>query len=420
MENGLLIIGLTLLFSAFFSGMEIAFISSNKLQIELESKKGNFSSKLLSKLLKNPANFIATMLVGNNIALVIYGIFMAALLEPWLANYFESDLWILTLQTILSTLLILVTAEFLPKTVFRISANQMLRIFALPARFFYAVFYPIMWIIMKISNGILTKVMKLNIDEEEQVFGRIDLDHFIREHKETIEEQDEVETEIQIFQNALDFSNIKARECMVPRTEVIAVDVEDSIQNLRDKFIESGLAKILVYKESTDNMIGYVHSFELFKRPENIRSILIPVPLLPESMPANEVLDLLIKERKSIAVVLDEFGGTSGIITVEDVMEEIFGEIEDEHDTMELIEKEISDGEFEFSARHEIDYLNEKYKLKLPESDSYETLGGMVVSFNGNIPEKGEHITIEGFSFTVLDASNTRIERLKLTLIDEN
>lgn len=420
MENSSLIIGLTLIFSAFFSGMEIAFISSNKLQIELESKKGNISSRLLSKLLKNPANFIATMLVGNNIALVIYGIYMAELIEPTLAKYFENELWILTFQTIISTLLILLTAEFLPKTLFRITANQMLSLFAFPARFFYALFYPIMWLLMKISNGLLIKVFKQNIDEEELVFGKIDLDHFIRENKETIDEQDEVETEIQIFQNALDFSNIKARECMVPRTEVVAIDIEDSIENLRAQFISSGLAKILVYKETTDNMIGYVHSFELFKRPEDIRSILIPVPLLPESMPANEVLDLLIKEHKSIAVVLDEFGGTSGIITVEDVMEEIFGEIEDEHDTVELIEKEINETEFEFSARHEIDYLNEKYKLKLPESDAYETLGGMVVSFNGDIPKEGEHIIIETFSFTVLEASSTRIERLKLSLISEN
>ncbi|MCE2495968.1 MAG: HlyC/CorC family transporter [Flavobacteriales bacterium] len=408
----------SILFSAFFSGMEIAYISSNKLQIELQNKQGDFASRLLSHLMTQPSRFIATMLVGNNIALVVYGIFMAQWIEPTLYRFLANDVAVLLIQTLFSTLVILILAEYVPKAIFALYSNQLLRIFALPVLLLYYVLFPVVGLIMGISRFLLKVIFRADANDEKPMFSRIDLDNYVRQHTED-DSRDDVENEVQIFQNALDFGKVKARECMVPRTELVAMEVGDSIEELRKRFIDTGLGKILIYKENLDNIIGYVHSFELFKKPKQIRSILLPLSMVPESMPASEVLNLLIRERKSLAIVLDEFGGTSGLITIEDVIEEIFGEIEDEHDSQDLIEETLSENKYLFSARHEIDYLNEKYKLDLPESEQYETLGGLITHHYESIPEKDEVIVINPFIFTIKSSHNTRIDEVILRVKEE-
>lgn len=408
----------SILFSAFFSGMEIAYVSSNKLQIELQNKQGDFASRLLSHLMTQPSRFIATMLVGNNIALVVYGIFMAQWIEPTLYRFLANDVAVLLVQTLFSTLVILVLAEYVPKAIFALYSNQLLRIFALPVLLLYYFLFPIVGFIMGISRFLLRVLFRANTNDEKPMFSRVDLDNYVRQHTED-DSREEVENEVQIFQNALDFGKVKARECMVPRTELVAMEVGDSIEELRQRFIETGLGKILIYKENLDNIIGYVHSFELFKKPKQIRSILLPLSIVPESMPASEVLNLLIRERKSLAIVLDEFGGTSGLITIEDVIEEIFGEIEDEHDSQDLVEEVLSENKYLFSARHEIDYLNEKYKLDLPESDQYETLGGLITHHFESIPEKDEVIVVNPFIFTIKSSHFTRIDEVILRVKEE-
>jgi magnesium and cobalt exporter, CNNM family len=414
------VILLSIAASAFFSGMEIAFISSNKLYIELEKKENNFIGVVLAKLTKNPSNFITTMLVGNNIALVVYGFYMGefimSLLEPYIANNFLMFLG----QTVISTLIILVTAEFLPKAIFRVYANETLKYFALPAYIFYLLFYVISQFIMLISNFLLKVVFKTESDEVQSVFSRVELGNFINEQLESVNEAKEIDSEIQIFQNALDFQSVKAREAMIPRTEIIAVEASESISVIKNVFIETGLSKILVYKNNLDEIIGYVHSFELFKKPSKLRSILLPVEFVPETMMINDVLNNLIRKRKSIAVVLDEYGGTSGVITVEDIVEELFGEIEDEHDTTALLENKINNREFEFSARLEVDYLNETYNLELQEEEAYETLGGFIVYHTENIPSKGEIIKIGHYQFTILKVSHTKIEEVYLKVLSRD
>lgn len=409
----------SILFSAFFSGMEIAYVSSNKLQIELQNKQGDFASRLLSHLMSQPSRFIATMLVGNNIALVIYGMFMAEWLEPFLFQWISNEFAVLMIQTLFSTLIILILAEYVPKAIFALYSNQLLRGFALPVLLLYYVLYPVVAFVMGISKFILKTLFRADMDDEKPMFSRVDLDNYVRKHTEDQDNNDDVENEVQIFQNALDFGKVKARECMVPRTELVAMEVSESIEDLRQKFIETGFGKILIYKESLDNIIGYVHSFELFKKPKHIRTILLPLSVVPESMLASEVLDLLIRERKSLAIVLDEFGGTSGLITIEDVMEEIFGEIEDEHDRQDLIEEQVSKNKFIFSARLEIDYLNEKYKIDLPESEFYETLSGLITHHYESIPEKDDVIVINPFIFTIKSSHNTRIEEVILRIKEE-
>lgn len=409
----------SLIFSAFFSGMEIAFVSANKLKIELDGKQGDFLAKIISNFLKKPSRFIGAMLVGNNIALVVYGIYMAKVLEPEMAKFVSNESLLLILQTIVSTLIILITAEFLPKTLFRINPNNMLRVFALPLLILYYLLLLPMLIVIGISEAIL-KVFSPQIKLQEDIdFGRVDLEYYVKEGTEYYEDQEEIDHEIQIFQNALDFSKVKARECMIPRTEVIAMDVEDSIENLTQKFIDTGLSKILIYRDSIDNIIGYTHSFELFKKPKSIKSILLPIPIIAISMPANEILEVFIEQRKTIAVVVDEFGGTSGIITIEDIIEEIFGEIEDEHDKEELIENQMSDSEYLLSARLEVDYLNDEYSLGLPESDNYETLAGLIIDIHESIPSLNEEIVREQFVFTVKKVSQNRIDLVHLKILEE-
>ncbi|TDQ30215.1 hemolysin family protein [Tenacibaculum caenipelagi] len=419
MQAEVVIIFASILFSAFFSGMEIAFISANKLHIELEKKREGILPKVLTRLTEKSSKFITTMLVGNNVSLVIYSYFMGELLMRWfqtflpsdyvIINYILSDVSLLT-QTLISTIIILVTAEFLPKAIFRIYANEMLKLFAIPAYVFYVFFYGITSVITKISDFFLRVFFRTKEDEIQTEFSKEELGNYISEQLDAGNNEEAVDSEIQIFQNALEFHKVKAREIMVPRTEIVAVDLHESVSNLKKTFISTGLSKILVYKNSLDDILGYVNAFELFKKPRTIKSILLPVEFVPESMIINDVLNSLIKKRKSIAVVVDEYGGTSGIITVEDVVEELFGEIEDEHDTQKLLEERVSETEFNFSARLEVDYLNEEYGLNIPKEEAYETLGGFILNHTETIPLQDEVLYIENFQIKILKVSATKID----------
>lgn len=405
-----------LILSAFFSGMEIAYVSSNKIHIELEKKQQNFLANILRKITRRPSKFIATMLVGNNIALVVYGFYMGDVLM----QYIHLDGFTgLLVQTVISTLVILLTAEFLPKVFFQIYANSLLKIFALPAYFFYLFFTIISELIIWISDTVLKLFFKTEGDSVQLTFSKIELGNYISEQMD-ITESEEVDSEIQIFQNALDFSEVKSREVMVPRTEVVAVDISTTPKELSKIFTQTGLSKILVYKENVDDVLGYIHSFELFKKPATLKKIILPVVFVPETMLAKDVLNILSKKRKSIAVVIDEYGGTSGMITVEDIIEELFGEIEDEHDSIALIEEVVDEHTFTFSARHEVDYINETYKLTLPESENYETLGGMIVYFTEGIPDKNEEVVIGDYTLSILEVSNTKIELIRIQPTVEN
>ncbi|MDX8338247.1 hemolysin family protein [Draconibacterium sp. IB214405] len=420
--NSYLLILITIILSAFFSGMEIAFVSANKLRLELDKQSDPFSSKLLKFLTGNGGQYIATMLVGNNIALVVYGIAFAAVLEPVLQNSIQSESLVLLLQTIISTFIILLLAEFLPKTLFRIFPNSLLNIFALPLAFFYVIFYPISRFSMGITNFLLKNFFKTkpNNEDKNQVFRRIDLDEFISENDGlNIEKKEFVETEIKLFKNALDFSKVKLREIMIPRTEIEMMETGASISDIRQKFVETGYSRILIYNENIDNIIGYVHSSMLFRNPETIDPFIKSVQIVPETMPANKLLSSFIQEHRSIAIVVDEFGGTAGMVTSEDILEEIFGEIEDEHDIKGIVEKKISDTEFVFSARAEIDILNENYFLDLPESEEFETLAGLILYHHESIPKVNSVIKIEKFQFKILKATNTKIELVKLKLLDD-
>ncbi|MEG9327899.1 hemolysin family protein [Salinimicrobium catena] len=420
----IIIIVLSLIFSAFFSGMEIAYVSANKIHVEIEKKQNDFLAKVLTRLTRKPSKFIAAMLVGNNIALVIYGFFMGDLLMEWLggmdlendlAKYLVEDFSLLT-QTIISTLVILLTAEFLPKVFFQIYANTLLKFFALPAYLFYLLFSVISSFVIWISDFVLKRFFKTQGDEVQLAFTKVELGNYINEQMEKVEEDQEIDTEIQIFQNALEFSEVKSREVMIPRTEIVAVDLATEPKDLVQTFTETGLSKILVYKENIDDIIGYIHSFELFKKPPTIKSILLPVVFVPETMLVKDVLNILIKKRKSIAVVIDEYGGTSGMMTVEDIVEELFGEIEDEHDPVVLIEEKLGEDHFLFSARLEVDYLNENFKLDIPIGENYETLGGYIVNHTEEIPPKDGIVQIDQFTFHIKEVSNTKIELVEVRI----
>lgn len=419
----------SLIFSAFFSGMEIAYVSSNKIHIEIEKKQKGFLAQVLTRLTAKPSKFIATMLIGNNIALVIYGFFMGDMLVDWfktllptssaLLNYMLTDLSLFS-QTVISTIIILITAEFLPKVFFQIYSNTFLKVFAFPAYVFYLLFSMVSDFVIWISDVILKHIFKTEGDQVQLAFSKVELGNYISEQLETVEEHEKVDTEIQIFQNALEFSEVKAREVMVPRTELEAVEIHSSIKDLSDRFTSSGYSKILVFRDTIDDILGYVHSFDLFKKPKTIRSIIMPVEFVPETMLINDIMNVLIKKRKSIAVVLDEYGGTSGIITIEDIVEELFGEIEDEHDSIDLIEDRIGEKTYKFSARLEVDYINETYKLNLPENENYETLGGFIVSRTEEIPQKNDEVEIENLRFTILEVSNTKIDLVLLEVVEED
>ncbi len=417
----------SLLFSAFFSGMEIAYVSSNKIHIELEKKQNNFLAKTLSKLTVKPSKFIATMLIGNNVALVIYGFFMGDVLLNWFQTLLPSNYQVINLaltdftlltQTIISTLIILVTAEFLPKVFFQIYSNTLLRIFAIPAYLFYVLFSFISDFVIWMSDLVLKYFFKTEGDQIQLAFTKVELGNYISEQMESVEEMDHVDSEIQIFQNALEFSDVKAREVMIPRTELVSVEIHDSMQMLNQLFTSTGYSKILVYKTTVDDILGYVHSFDMFKKPKSIKSMVMPVELVPETMLIKDILNTLTRKRKSIAVVVDEYGGTSGIITVEDIVEELVGEIEDEHDSKALFEEKIDEKTYKLSARIKVDYLNETYKMNLPENETYETLGGLIVNFREGIPEQNEQLKFENFICTILEVSNTKIDLVSLELLD--
>lgn len=406
--------------SAFFSGMEIAYVSSNKLRLELDKKQGLFYSRIINIFTANPSRYIATMLVGNNIALVIFGLLMAILLEPLIIPYTRSNIAILTFQTIISTLIILLTAEFLPKALFRINPNGALKLFAVPVLVFYLILYPVTRLTIIISDFILKYIAGVPVQSKNvNTFGKVDLDHLVTEGQVENGEEQQDKTEIRLFQNVLDFSEVKVRDCMVPRPEVVAFDETASMEEIRQKFIETGLSKILIYKENIDNVLGYVNSKGLFSQPKSIKEIIMTLPIVPETMPAHSLFKQLGDEHKSIAVVVDEFGGTGGIVTIEDILEEIFGEIEDEHDTSEFVEKKINDREFIFSGRLEIDYINNKYQLDFPKSDDYETLAGFILYHYESFPNINESIIIDNYSFKILDASETKIELVHLVCLEE-
>lgn len=421
MEIGIIITCLIL--AAFFSGMEIAFVSSNKIYLEIEKKQDNFISQILTKLTANPSQFIVSMLIGNTIALVVYGFFMGEVVIRWIANlgYNFTGITAVIVQTTVSTLIVLLTSEFIPKVFFQIYANNLIKLFALPAYLFYLLFYYISSFSLWISNFLLRIFFKTEGDKIPLFFTKAELGNYINEQMSTVDEHEEVDSEIQIFQNALEFSGVKARDIMTPRTEISAVEIYDSVAELKEMFIGTGFSKILVYQNSLDDILGYVHSFDLFKKPRTIKSVLIPVEFVPETIFIKDAMELLTKKRKSVAIVLDEYGGTSGMITIEDIVEELFGEIEDEHDfeeELKLIESQLEPGVWLFSTRFDVEYLNETYKLEIPESDSYGTLGGYIVNHTKEIPQKGEEIAIDGYHFTVEEATNKKIELVKMRLPD--
>ena len=410
-----IIILTTLVLSAFFSGFEIAYVSSNKVHVEILKKQEGVIANVLTKLTRKPSKLLATMLVGNNVALVVYGFEMGKVMTVLLPPFFQNVLW----HTIISTLIILITAEFMPKVFFQIYANQLLKVFAIPAYFFYLLFYPFSSFVMWISDFVLRVFFKTKGDYVPLSFSKVELVDYISEQMENAPKKEEVDSEVQMFQNALEFSGVKAREIMIPRTEIVAVELNESIENLIATFVSSGFSKILIYNENIDDILGYVHSFDMFKKPKAIKEVLIPIVNIPETIQINEVLNILTRKRKSMAVVLDEYGGTSGIVTLEDIVEELFGEIEDEHDKDKFIEEQISDTEYLFSARLEVEYLNETYHLDIPESEEYETLGGFIVLHNEGIPTQGEVIEIPPFTFTIEACSQTKIETVKLTVNNE-
>lgn len=417
--NTTIIILCSILVSAFFSGIEIAFISSNKLLIELRSKQGSFSAKLLSPFVNNPSRFISTTLVGNNIGLVVYGIYMGEFLNPHIIHLIpataSSTLLLLLIQSLLSTAVVLVTAEFIPKVLFRINPDVVLRVLAYPFIVTYYLFWPLVHFITWLAKLILNNILRVQFSESTPVFSKVDLDQYVSESVEDLEEDADVDTEI--FKNALDFGNVRLRDCMTPRTELISMDIDASIDELYQKFIDSGLSKILIHQGTVDHIIGYVHQKDIFKKPHSIRAILLPIEIAPETMLANDLLNVFTRKHKSLALVVDELGVTAGIVTIEDVMEEIFGEIEDEHDVEQLAEIQLNDKEFVLNARLEVDYLNSKYELNIPEGE-YNTLGGFIIAEHENIPSKGEVIVLNNFEFTILSVSNNRINELRLKLLN--
>ncbi len=418
----ILLVLLTLILSAFFSGLEIAFISANKLRIELKSNQGKHWAKMCSSYIKSPSKFISTILVGNNIALVVYGITMEEIFRPrfelMYSPYIENTALLALLSaTIVSTVIVLITAEFLPKALFRLNPSGILSVLIYPFQVFYVLLWPIVKFVIWLSNIILNRLLGGGFSEETPVFGKVDLDHFISQSAHGNSEGEEQEVDTDILKNALDFGNVKVRDCLVPRTEVTAIDIESTIKELEKLFIESQHSKILVYKENVDNIIGYAHHLDLHKKPQTIKSILIPILITNEARSANDMLNEFSFTQKSIALVVDEYGGTAGVITVEDIMEEIFGEIEDEHDEVEEDELISENGVYTLAAKLEVDHVNEKYDLKIPEGD-YETLGGFVIANLEEIPSVGDVFVIDNFEIKVLEATEQRIEKLSINLLE--
>lgn len=417
--SGLIII-ISLLLSGFFSGMEIAFVSSNRLMQELDLKRKVIPARILSAFYHNPSRFIGALLLGNNIALVIYGIATARLIEPVIANilpdYLSSEYIILFIQTIVSTLLILIVAEFIPKVLFRINPNAILKSFALPVWIFYYAFYPLILIYLGISEIILKSVFRVKLASESYSFSAIDLEEYVKDSLHDNEARENITQEIQMIQNAIEFKYVKLRECMVPRTEIKALEINKDVNEFRKMLVETGHSKIFIYENTIDQIVGYIHVFDLFNKPESIRDIIRKIDPYAETTSAKDVLKNFIENHKSVAIVLDEFGGTAGIVTMEDVIEEIFGEIEDEHDKDKDTEKQISDNTFIFSARLEIDYINEKYKFNIPVLDDYETLAGFIIHNYESIPVVNQKVSISPFLFTITKSSGNRLEEVKMEI----
>lgn len=410
---------ISLIFSFFFSGIEIAFLSANKLQIELQGKQGALSGRIMSLFLKKPSWFIGTTLIGNTLALVLFGILITQMIEPLLTSSlpaaFNDEIYVLIIQTIISTLIILFTAEFLPKSLFLINPNLMLTALAVPFRIMFYILSPITFTIVYLSKMVIIYVLRLEYSEEKPAFGLTDMNHYLKNMEMVKHENAEIELDKKIFNNALEFKTVKVRECMIPRTEIIAIASDEGLDKLKEAFIESGHSKIVIYKETIDDIIGYCHSSALFTKPQSISEILTPIIIVPEAMMVNELMIQFIKERKSLAAVVDEFGGTSGIVSMEDIIEEIFGEIEDEHDEDDLVEQKIDEFTYMLSARHEVDYLNDQYDLNLPEGE-YETLGGMILSYTEDFPEEGATVFIPPFSFIIQSTEDNRIDIVKLVV----
>lgn len=407
---------ITMAFSAFFSGMEIAFVSSNKLRFEMDKNEQSITSRILTIFYRNPNNFISTMLVGNNIALVIYGILMAELIEQQLlADYIDNEFLLVLIQTIISTLIILVTGEFVPKTLFKINPNFTLNLCAIPAYICYIILYPI----SKFASGLSSMLLfltgtKINKEASDKAFTKVDLDHFIQSSIQDSDDEEKINTEVKIFQNALDFSSIKVRDCMIPRTEIIAIEDDASVEELMSLFVEKGISKILVYQDNIDNIIGYIHSSDMFNEPVDWKSCIRQLPFIPETMNANKLMKLFMQQKKSLAVVVDEFGGTSGIVALEDLVEQIFGEIEDEHDTTSYVAKAVGNNEYVLSGRLDIEKANELFSLDLPESDEYQTIGGLILHEYQSFPKAHEIITLGKFHFRIIKVTATKIELVKL------
>lgn len=418
-SSSLIVILVSILFSALFSGMEIAFMAANKLRLELDRKSGSISSHIVSIFTANPGQYIATMLVGNNIALVVYGITTAGLLEPYISEHVKNEIGILAIQTIISTSVILITAEFLPKSIFRMHPNAFLNFFSLPMLIFYVVFYPF----SKAGSWVSVRIIRLFVKHEghlfvkKQYFGRVDLDDLVESASTNEGAQQQTGREIRIFQNALDFSQVRVRDCMIPRTDIEAIEIDSSISELREQFIATNYSRLPVYQGNIDNIIGYVNSKDLFRKPQSIKSKLMRIEFVPEAMLAHNLLTLLIRDHRSMAIVVDEFGGTSGLVTIEDIIEEIFGEIDDEHDQSEFIEKHLGGGEYVFSARLEVDYLNDKYGLDIPLSEEYETLAGFILTNHQSIPAPNSVLAIGNFRVKVVKVLGTRIELIQLSKI---
>ncbi|MBE6300373.1 MAG: HlyC/CorC family transporter [Parabacteroides distasonis] len=416
--NDLIYILMSLAFSAFFSGMEIAFISSNKLRFELDKSNKSLTSWILDKFYRNPNQFISTMLVGNNIALVIYGLLMAEILEPFIANVVDNEIMIVFTQSVISTILILFTGEFIPKTIFKLNPNFSLALFSIPMYIIYIGLYPISKFASLLSFLILKIAGVKNMtDSAQKTLGKVDLDYFIQQSIEEAPQNSDIDTEVKIFQNALDFSNVRLRDCIVPRTEIVACDKTVSMEELRSRFIETGISKILVYNENIDDIIGYIHSSEMFKNPEDWTQSIRDISIVPETMAANKLMKQLLQEKKSLAVVVDEFGGTSGIVALEDLVEEIFGEIEDEHDTKSYVARQVNEEEYIISGRMEIDSLNEKFGLELPESDDYVTIAGYILHVYQNFPKLNETVVVDKYAFKIMRMTSTKIELVRMKVM---
>ena len=417
--NLFILIFVSLLFSAFFSGMEIAFVSSNKVRVGLDVKQSGVIGRVLNVFYRNEEHFISTLLVGNNIALVIYGIGMADLLEPLIARIWDNGVFVVFMQTLLSTLLILFTGEFLPKTVFRINPNSSLHFFALPLYLIYLLLYPLAKFTSLLSEGIMRLVgVKITHRALGTMMSKVELDSFIQESIDSSPAESEVEPEVKMFRNVLDFSNLHLRDCMIPRTEIQAVDEQTTTEELLDAFVSTGLSKVIVYRENIDNVLGYIMASEMFENADRWKERVRPVVFAPETMSANKLMRMLMQQKKSIAIVIDEFGGTAGLVTLEDLVEEIFGDIEDEHDNTSYICKQIGENEYVLSARLEIEKVNETFNLELPESDEYLTIGGLILNRYQSFPKLHEVVTIDEYQFKIIKVTATKIELVRLKVAE--